>query len=128
MAENGLRCLQSRGSASKAEGAVFSGASLDIHKLIEPYGGEVTADALLIVAEEMVAQCADGANSPPAKRSRLEECKEATALSFDMPAHRAVLWPLSEYFASKVRNCKPACLTAVADAGCSQPTQQHQMM
>lgn len=77
---------------------------MDICALIKPYGGEVTADARLIVKEETHHVCAEGLESQATKRLKVDDEQQyITMSSFSMPAHRALLWPLSEYFASKVR-------------------------
>lgn len=72
------------------------------------YGGEYTADVVLVVREETRQPCCDGEDSQPAaKRQKTDEALDSDtidAVSATMLAHKAVLWRLSEYFQSKVLN------------------------
>lgn len=66
------------------------------------YGGELTSDALLVLKEE------DPADDHPASSPELGAQPHDAAAAHHkrscvtMPTHRAVLWPLAEYFQSKV--------------------------
>lgn len=70
--------------------------------ITEPYGGELTADAYLILREE--APSTNQEVTREDQRHKLNGAGEDRVHTsvFTMLAHRAVLWPLSEYFASKV--------------------------
>lgn len=85
---------------------------MDIDVLAAPYGGVLTADALLVIEEEE-QQFSSGSSSPPTKRLRF--AGDTEKIRIEAPVHRAVLWSLSEYFASKVSCCRlPTVATVVS--------------
>lgn len=79
------------------------------YDVLETYGGELTSDALLILQEEEASTIVPDREPTHCHMEGIDgPATPSKPVIITMPAHRAVLWPLSEFFQSKVTCMLPS--------------------